>query len=232
MYKDYAEIAREEGYTRLAAAFELTARVEAEHEARYRSLIGHLEQDVYKRQEKKFVKDGREVLYLANSGELTAIFVLSYAADPDIVDELGVLVDRDIGISVYTTDSNITPQKISELFDFPEDMVEIVPYKLHGQCDRLMAHKDRARAEIVYNGSLASKAVSYTHLDVYKRQTSFCRSSPARYSPDTTSRSRRISSCSWHRYSSAAMVLVVMFDHPFRLQGAPGQTSVSPVPLL
>ena len=107
--------------------------------------------------EKKFVKDGREVLYLANSGELTAIFVLSYAADPDIVDELGVLVDRDIGISVYTTDSNITPQKISELFDFPEDMVEIVPYKLHGQCDRLMAHKDRARAEIVYNGSLASK---------------------------------------------------------------------------
>lgn len=107
--------------------------------------------------EKKFVKDGREVLYLANSGELTAIFVLSYACCPDIVDELGVLVDRDIGISVYTTDSNITPQKISELFDFPEDMVEIVPYKLHGQCDRLMAHKDRARAEIVYNGSLASK---------------------------------------------------------------------------
>ena len=32
MYKDYAEIAREEGYTRLAAAFELTARVEAEHD--------------------------------------------------------------------------------------------------------------------------------------------------------------------------------------------------------
>lgn len=52
-----------------------------------------------------------EVLYLANSGELTAIFVLSYAADPDIVDELGVLVDRDIGISVYTTDSNITPRR-------------------------------------------------------------------------------------------------------------------------
>ena len=53
MYKDYAEIAREEGYTRLAAAFELTARVEAEHEARYRSLIGHLEQgSLSKRAEK------------------------------------------------------------------------------------------------------------------------------------------------------------------------------------
>ena len=48
-----AEIAREEGYTRLAAAFELTARVEAEHEARYRSLIGHLEQgSLSKRAEK------------------------------------------------------------------------------------------------------------------------------------------------------------------------------------
>ena len=36
MYREYAQTAREEGYPRLAAAFELTAGVEAEHEARYR----------------------------------------------------------------------------------------------------------------------------------------------------------------------------------------------------
>ena len=120
-------------------------------------MLGHNIEIPSKDYEKKFVRDGREVLYLANSGELTAIFVLSYAADPDIADQLGVLADRGIGISVYTTDSNITPQKIAEVFDFPEDMVEIVPYKLHSQCDRLMEHRDRAKAEIVYNGSLASK---------------------------------------------------------------------------
>ena len=120
-------------------------------------MLGHNIEIPSKDYEKKFVRDGREVLYLANSGELTAIFVLSYAADPDITDQLEVLASRGIGISVYTTDSNITPQKIAEVFDFPEDMVEIVPYKLHSQCDRLMEHKDRAKAEIVYNGSLASK---------------------------------------------------------------------------
>ena len=55
MYREYAQTAREEGYTRLAAAFELTAKVEAEHEARYRSLIEHLEQGTLSKREEKTV---------------------------------------------------------------------------------------------------------------------------------------------------------------------------------
>lgn len=55
MYREYAQTAREEGYPRLAAAFELTAGVEAEHEARYRNLIEHLEEGTLTRRSEKNV---------------------------------------------------------------------------------------------------------------------------------------------------------------------------------
>ncbi|MBS4785281.1 MAG: rubrerythrin family protein [Clostridiales bacterium] len=54
MYRDYAQVAREEGYTQLAAAFELVSRVEKEHEERYNALTEHLDSGtLYKRGEKK-----------------------------------------------------------------------------------------------------------------------------------------------------------------------------------
>ena len=52
MYKDYAQIAREEGYTQLAAAFDLVGRVEKEHEERYNELVEYLDYGtLYKREE-------------------------------------------------------------------------------------------------------------------------------------------------------------------------------------
>ncbi len=45
MYKQFAEEARTEGYTKIAASFELVAKVEKEHEERYRKLIDNLNQN-------------------------------------------------------------------------------------------------------------------------------------------------------------------------------------------
>ena len=43
MYKGFAETAREEGFHKLAAQFELVGRVEADHEARYRKLAKNID---------------------------------------------------------------------------------------------------------------------------------------------------------------------------------------------
>ena len=43
MYKNYAEIAREEGFTALATQMELVAKIEKTHEERYRKLITAIE---------------------------------------------------------------------------------------------------------------------------------------------------------------------------------------------
>ena len=46
MYKGFAETAREEGFTRLAYLFEEVAKIEKEHEERYRKLLANLKYDL------------------------------------------------------------------------------------------------------------------------------------------------------------------------------------------
>ena len=43
LYPEAAKVAREEGFTEIAVAFEMIAKVEAEHEARYRKLLERVE---------------------------------------------------------------------------------------------------------------------------------------------------------------------------------------------
>ena len=43
MYKEFAETAREEGFTRLAFLFEKVGEIEKEHEERYRALLNNVE---------------------------------------------------------------------------------------------------------------------------------------------------------------------------------------------
>ena len=46
MYKEFADVAEEEGFTQIAATMRLIAAVEKSHEERYRKLIKNLEEDV------------------------------------------------------------------------------------------------------------------------------------------------------------------------------------------
>ena len=46
MYAEFARVAREEGFTALAAKFEAVAKIEKEHEERYRKLLKNIEDEV------------------------------------------------------------------------------------------------------------------------------------------------------------------------------------------
>ena len=53
MYKDFAQIAREEGFSEIAAKFELVGNIESSHEKRYLALLNNLESDtVFKKGDK------------------------------------------------------------------------------------------------------------------------------------------------------------------------------------
>ena len=43
MYREFAEVAREEGFDRIASLFELVGSIEKEHEERYRALLQNVE---------------------------------------------------------------------------------------------------------------------------------------------------------------------------------------------
>lgn len=47
LYKEFAEVAQEEGFARISTVFKMIAKVEAEHEARYRKLLARLEEEKF-----------------------------------------------------------------------------------------------------------------------------------------------------------------------------------------
>ena len=53
LYPHFAEIAKEEGFPEISAAYKMIAKVEAEHERRYLKLLQNISED------KVFVKDGK-----------------------------------------------------------------------------------------------------------------------------------------------------------------------------
>ena len=54
MYAEFAKVAKEEGFDKIAFLFEEVGKIEKEHEERYRALLANIENDrVFPREEKK-----------------------------------------------------------------------------------------------------------------------------------------------------------------------------------
>lgn len=64
MYANFAKQAREEGFTEIAAKFEMVAAIEKEHEERYRKLIGNVNQKLV------FSRDGDCIWQCSNCGHI------------------------------------------------------------------------------------------------------------------------------------------------------------------
>ena len=64
MYKEFAETAREEGFTRLAFLFEEVGKIEKEHEQRYLTLLSNVKDD------RIFKKDGKKIWVCRNCGHV------------------------------------------------------------------------------------------------------------------------------------------------------------------
>ena len=63
-YKEFAETAKEEGFTRLAFLFEEVGKIEKEHEQRYLTLLQNVKDD------RVFKKDGNKIWVCRNCGHV------------------------------------------------------------------------------------------------------------------------------------------------------------------
>lgn len=64
MYSEMAKVAREEGFPEIARLMEGVAKVESEHEARYRKLLGNIEDGIV------FSRDGDTIWQCRNCGHI------------------------------------------------------------------------------------------------------------------------------------------------------------------
>ena len=64
MYAEFAKTAKEEGFDHIAYLFEEVAKIEKEHEERYRKLIGNIEEGIV------FSRDGDKIWKCRNCGHI------------------------------------------------------------------------------------------------------------------------------------------------------------------
>jgi len=64
MYAEFAAVAKEEGFTRIAKLFEMVGAIEKEHEERYNKLLKNLEEG------KVFARDGEYMWVCGNCGHI------------------------------------------------------------------------------------------------------------------------------------------------------------------
>ncbi len=76
--------------------------------------------------EKKHLMKGQEALYLAIDGELSAMYVVSYNADPDLKRELRKLEKSDITLIVKSGDPYLNEKNLANLFAVPEGFIRVM----------------------------------------------------------------------------------------------------------
>lgn len=76
--------------------------------------------------EERYAKNGRQLVYLSIAGELSAMFVVSYTADPAVYRVLKSLTGRRVTLLVRTCDQNIFESLLTSVFDLNGFYVELL----------------------------------------------------------------------------------------------------------
>lgn len=101
-----------------------------------------------------FLAEGKELLYLSNFGSLSAGFVISYHADKQLKTQLRELEKAGIALMVYTTDPNITPGRVAQVYGLQEENIHMVPAALQREAEAALDGTGETAAEMV-SGSMA-----------------------------------------------------------------------------
>jgi len=96
--------------------------------------------------EEKYVKTGRDPLWLAEDGEAIALFVVSYRVSRSVEQKLHLLAKKQIQLALISTDPNLTPARIEEDYGFPSALITPVAPERREECLQLCRPRLRADA--------------------------------------------------------------------------------------
>ena len=89
-------------------------------------LIHHGVQVPKEKFEEKYTRKGRKILYLAVTGQIMAMFVVSYNADHKLKKTLRRLEKSGITVLVKSADPFINDESIAELFSLPDGFIRVM----------------------------------------------------------------------------------------------------------
>ncbi len=106
--------------------------------------------------EQKFTKGNRKPLYLAVSGKVFSMFLVSYEADDQVGETLEALLRSGISVGVYGPDFSITPELVSEMYDLPIDYVKVLSAPERGLLQRSTVYTSSAGGAFSHLASFPS----------------------------------------------------------------------------
>ncbi len=118
-----------------------------------------------KEYELRYLRDGRNIVYLSTGGELSAMFVVSYLASDNIKAMLHALEREHVRITVRTCDPNITEALVCEVMDLPVRSVEVLSASEGRVYEALLTEtkEERVPALIACGGHAVSKMIAIVH---------------------------------------------------------------------
>ncbi len=108
--------------------------------------------------EAEMVGSGREAVYLSVSGNLSALFLVELRADRMTKYWAKQAARNNLCLILRSVDAMITIQRVASLFDIPQDMIKIIPAKMHADYKEETASAKNLSASMACNGSFSGLA--------------------------------------------------------------------------
>ncbi len=101
-------------------------------------------------------KSTRDAIYLAVSGKLYAMFVVSYAPNAEVEKALRGFEREGVSVLVRTRDFNVTAQRIANMYHIPRSMVSVVSESDIRDLQKMTEYVGRARSALIHIGTISS----------------------------------------------------------------------------
>ncbi len=111
-----------------------------------------------KTKEAEITSADQEALYLSISGNLAAMFIVDITADKNVKKWAKRLCKSKVCMILKSVDPCISLKKISSLFGVPEEMIRILPKRLHDDFDEESKKAVRLSASMATTGKFSSFA--------------------------------------------------------------------------
>lgn len=103
--------------------------------------------------ENRYCGEDNSIVYLSNSGELTAVFIVSLHAEETVAASLEKLQKNDVFLIVKTVDSILTREKLAEVFEVESTLFRVIPSRLHKAYDSVHAPCEKEEGIVANNGN-------------------------------------------------------------------------------
>ncbi len=108
--------------------------------------------------EAKYCTDGMEPVYLAVSGEIVAMFVISMTPNKEVQNYLKRFEEEQVSVLVRTTDSIVTQESICDIYGISSEYVRVLPHEAHQEYNECTKYTSRGNGALCGSGTFTSFA--------------------------------------------------------------------------